>query len=312
MTQKDLYHRLTVNIAVSPCDDALAIGYDERQMNRVTVRIAQYWLYLGARVIFGHDWREDGVMRAVSEFAEIASSSGSLRIDDNTDDKESRWRMLNVVPVQIAEELSKYATDAVRNSTGILQVATLMDACEKLPPSKDSKIKTLYLRQLSKVNIDQEQKLWLLRNILTNLLSPGLRICLGGKTNGYTGYYAGVAEEAYLALKYRKPLYLIGGFGGATRQVCAALSNRKLQGISGPNGLERKIPISSSQESKNFFDIPPNGLTSELKEFGMTRLCEDNGLSEQENRQLFETTDVEFALDLISHGMRANLQKKNF
>lgn len=309
MIQKDQFNRLTVNIAVSPCDDAATIGYDQRQMNRVTTRIAQYWLYLEARVIFGHDWREDGVMRAVSEFAEIASSSGSLRIGDNTDDQESQWRMLNVVPVQTSGELSKYATDAVRNSTGILQVATLMDACKKLLPLKNLKLKKQYLLHLSNQNIDQEQKLWLLRNLLTDFLSPGLRICLGGKTNGYTGYYAGVAEEAYLALKNRKPLYLIGGFGGATRQVCTALSGKKRPSASKANGLERKTPISPDQQLNETFGVPPYGLTPELQEFGMSRLSKDNGLSDKENIQLFETTDIEFALGLISRGIRTKLQQ---
>ena len=59
----------SVNISVSSCEDAARLGYDDRQINRVVVRMAQYFLDHDMRVIFGHDWREYGVMRAVADFA---------------------------------------------------------------------------------------------------------------------------------------------------------------------------------------------------------------------------------------------------
>ena len=54
------------------------------------------------------------------------------------------------------------------------------------------------------------------------MLAPGCRVCLGGRTEDYQGREPGVMEEARLALTYRKPLYLMGGFGGATREFGAA------------------------------------------------------------------------------------------
>ena len=75
---------------------------------------------------------------------------------------------------------------------------------------------------------------------------------------GYGGNEPGVMEEANLALKYGKPLYLMGGFGGATRTV----------------GKER---------------MDWNTI---------------NGLSKPQNCELFETTDIERAMRLISVGIR--------
>ena len=51
----------SVGISVSPCEDATRIDYDTRQINRIVIRMAQYFLDRDMRVIFGHDWREDGV-----------------------------------------------------------------------------------------------------------------------------------------------------------------------------------------------------------------------------------------------------------
>lgn len=49
------------------------------------------------------------------------------------------------------------------------------------------------------------------------MLDPGCRICLGGKLEGYEGKEPGIVEEARFALEFNKPLYLLGGFGGAAR-----------------------------------------------------------------------------------------------
>ena len=65
----------SVNISVSPCSDAARIGYDERQINRIVIQMAQFFLDRNMRIIFGHDWREDGVMRAVANFAEAGDSA---------------------------------------------------------------------------------------------------------------------------------------------------------------------------------------------------------------------------------------------
>ena len=65
--------------------------------------------------------------------------------------------------------------------------------------------------------VPRHAQLTTLRRYLTLLLDPGCRICFGGKIDGFQGREPGVMEEARLALMYEKPLFLMGGFGGATR-----------------------------------------------------------------------------------------------
>jgi hypothetical protein len=45
------------------------------------------------------------------------------------------------------------------------------------------------------------------------------RILLGGKESGFEGRMPGIVEEAQLAIAARQPLFLIGGFGGATASI---------------------------------------------------------------------------------------------
>ena len=49
------------------------------------------------------------------------------------------------------------------------------------------------------------------------------RIVIGGKRSGFQGAIPGIVEEALLSLQRRKPLFLVGGFGGATLDIIRAL-----------------------------------------------------------------------------------------
>ena len=56
-----------------------------------------------------------------------------------------------------------------------------------------------------------------------SVAATSARVALGGKLHGYGGVLPGVAEEALLTLRADKPLYLLGGFGGASRAVLDVL-----------------------------------------------------------------------------------------
>jgi hypothetical protein len=52
-------------------------------------------------------------------------------------------------------------------------------------------------------------------------------ILLGGRRVGFQGALPGVMEEALIALKNGRPLYLVGGFGGVTLEILRALGVEK-------------------------------------------------------------------------------------
>ena len=253
----------SVGISVSPSVEATRLGYDDRQISRIVVRMAQYFLDRDMRVIFGHDWRDDGVMRAVADFAGVVAGRVTtveererrLRVDEPA--KVSEERMLNVVPAG-RESLSGAALEAERESGGVLRVIPVTEVRSHVAERARSA-----MRVSSEEGRDaREARLTELRHWMTLLLDPGCRVCFGGKTEGFQGKEPGVMEEARLALEYRKPLYLMGGFGGATR----------------------------------LFGVEP-------KQGGMGYWDTANGLTKGEKCKLFETTDVERAIRLISRGI---------
>ena len=206
----------SVNISVSPCEHAARLGYDDRQINRIVIRMAQYFLDHDMRVIFGHDWREDGVMRAVADFAgTVATRTAPGETPTATP------RMLNVVPVSRVA-LSNAAIEAQLDSGGVLEVTPFSELAESVAhragirhPGADADPTQL-----------REWELTALRHWLTELLAPGCRICLGGRLHGFQGQEPGVKQEARLALAYHKPLYLMGGFGGAAKAFAAEADYR--------------------------------------------------------------------------------------
>ncbi|MDE0305263.1 MAG: hypothetical protein OXI87_10315 [Albidovulum sp.] len=255
----------SVGISVSPSLEATRLGYDDRQVNRIVVRMAQYFLDQEMRVIFGHDWRDDGVMRAVADFACVVAArveTGEERERQQRSDetaKVAKERMLNLVPTE-RQFLNRAALEAERESGGVLRVIPAAEAQFHVSESE---------RELVEFRVSGEEKkelrnveLTRLRHYLTSLLNPGCRVCFGGKVDGFQGKEPGVIEEARLALLYEKPLYLMGGFGGATQS----------------------------------FGIDPGRQ-------GMSYWNAMNGLTPNQKRELFETTDVEQAIELISRGI---------
>ena len=216
----------SVGISVSPCEDAAKIGYDVRQINRLVIRMSQYFLDRDMRLVFGHDWREDGVMRAVARFAESVAAS---RTGSALDEADADWiehvnlgsrdlRMVNVVPM-FGPAISAVALKAARESRGVLGVVGVDAAVRHLLESRDPKseiYKKRLKREVSSVDDDRgRQQLGHLRVCMSWLLRDGCSVCLAGQTE--PGRPWGVAEEAGISMDFDRPLYVLGGYGGAAR-----------------------------------------------------------------------------------------------
>lgn len=207
-------------------------------------------------------------MRAVADFAGVVAGrretlvdpdENSYGLEETTD--VTAARMVNVVS-ETRDALSGEAVEAERESGGALRVITASDIASQFWGHWGPEMKAR-----GWVTTDgREGELTNLRHCLTIMLSPGCRVCLGGRMEGYEGEQSGVMEEARLALAYNKPLYLMGGFGGAARRF-------------------------GESDGEPYWDA-------------------ENGLNVEEKRKLFKTTDVEWALGLISRGVDAQGQRR--
>ena len=101
------------------------------------------------------------------------------------------------------------------------------------------------------------------------------RIVIGGKTADFKGKYPGIRQEAYMMLEANKPVYVIGCFGGASWDVAKDLDQGRLK----------------LEESDRAFS------TSDL----------NNGLSQEQNLELFYSDDLKKVTRLLLRGLKNKL-----
>lgn len=76
---------------------------------------------------------------------------------------------------------------------------------------------------------DKADDLTLMRQHMT--VDVNTRIVISGKISSYIGYAPAILEEAVLAMKNEKPLYVVGAFGGAAQKTACYLSKNKVASI---------------------------------------------------------------------------------
>jgi SLOG cluster2 len=132
------------------------------------------------------------------------------------------------------------------------------------------------------------------------------RVSLGGKPVGTMGRTSGVLEECYLTVQAGKPLYLIGGFGGATAVVVDAVRGIESSALSAV--LSDSVFTQRSAEWQGQFD--PRGGTEmldALRSCGVAGL--NNGLSEYDNETLMSTDDIDTIISLVMRGVHMTVAR---
>jgi hypothetical protein len=293
-----------VNLSVSESNDSEERGYPSWQVNRVTLQIVAALFGQGASLVFGHDWREDGVMEAVYGFARQVQSPVPLSAKGADNEAQPLLRnflpwpdkpflperdlerlsaTLRVEPVGLPSELTTFANDPV------------------LPHRDDDVYRYLRARGLT-----------FLRHKLNEVCD--VRVCLGGRRTGAQGRYPGVIEEALLALRSNKPLYLAGFLGGATAQVIDALEGKQIrEDFCAPTSVARlysEPPIKETDASTNSDRaVEREAIWKEFNRAGREWLTRTNGLTADENVALLHTSVVDQVIELVLTGL-SRLHKK--
>ncbi len=150
---------------------------------------------------------------------------------------------------------------------------------------------------------------------------PAAFVFIGGVLDVFKGVMPGVMEEFLRAAQADPaiPIYLMGGLGGATRSIARALlaapnsprpdelTQKHYQGQAARNGTEYDALLSelskeeSQEVSQQFEDLW--GIIKSRRGKGRLNNLFCNGLSDQENRDLLETTNTVQAVSLIWTGM---------
>jgi SLOG cluster2/TIR domain len=132
------------------------------------------------------------------------------------------------------------------------------------------------------------------------------RVLLGGKLEGYMGRWPGLVEEALLAKRSGKPIYLVGGFGGCTTALIDAIEGRAPDGLT--KSYQYRDPTYQTMLERYFQDAATDSvdyasLVGEFQAWGVAGLSATNGLTAEDNRRLFETPHVIEMVALVLRGL---------
>lgn len=140
----------------------------------------------------------------------------------------------------------------------------------------------------------------------------GAIVALGGKLSGYSGFVPGIFEEVLYALENRKPVFLLGGFGGAAEALAKVLL--------APSELPSALDLASHHASTPSLSKLEQEATRRGQDFATPKLLArlrskltadrtslasllGNSLTEDENRTLLTTSDVRQAGRILSRAL---------
>ncbi|MCE2508870.1 MAG: hypothetical protein J4G04_06195 [Nitrosopumilaceae archaeon] len=253
--------RLVVSISISESPDMPVLGMSDQHLQDAMYEIATHLLANGADLAYGGDLRPGGFTELLFELL--------YRYGDGTGGGCNVTNYL-AWPVHIG-----MAANDIDETVSWLRHIRL-----RLVGRDGGDISVRKRQRMTSRQPDEwewPEGLTAMRRTMCS--ETDARVALGGRVQDYSGRMPGVAEEVLLSLESRRPVFLLGGFGGCTRDIAETL------------GLVDRWAGSRPA-------WPGRG---ELERYGAEDLW--NGLSLEENRALAGSPHMGQAVPLILRGI---------
>ncbi len=320
LAQKSQLDGQLVAVSISNSNDLAANGLCSYHEQTLADEICLYLLLSGCRIAYGGGLSPERhnasnftlrlfeIVRAYSSLSHAVTGKGLLPIANY-----APWPLRLTYDDRV---LSLFGSVATLSEGSRPQ--DISESDDALFPPTDSGKRILAADTLER-RLAWTRGLTAMRRQMTQDTSA--RIAIGGRVDKFSGIYPGIVEEAWMSLAAGKPLFLCGAFGGASRLLIdAVLSGRsnlildcvqtpaisqcielakkrgitlvdagaKLSGLPDPKAL-----VLSEKMALDFSLVSKRGISESLK----------NGLSDQENMQLFFATEPEEISQLVITGL---------
>ena len=275
-----------IAISVSVNEDLEKIGFSEQHLNDISIEIARYIIANDGTALYGGDLRENGFTHYFSELSNQYKKAN---------DKD--FKFVNYFVFPNTKRLTRdVRIDFHSKQIEIKEISApktiTIDQQKEYNPFKSIEDRYSFCECFKEMRIQMAK-------------DCSARILVGGKTTNYLGYVPGVIEEALYTLKESKPLFLIGGFGGATEKLIRLIKGNVVEELTNDFQynteflLEFKNYVNSKCDFTDF-DI----LKAELSKFDIQKISELNGLSIEENEILFSSKNIHQILYLLMKGLK--------
>jgi len=131
-------------------------------------------------------------------------------------------------------------------------------------------------------------------------------IFIGGRTKGFKGKCPGILEEFLLALQQKHPIYLVGAFGGITKDIIDSLTGKHPDSFTNEyyfddSDYQKMIDIYNGKHPSNLIDY--GKYLALFSSIGLNGIESLNGLSERDNLRLTKTPHINEIIYLILKGL---------
>lgn len=275
-----------VAISVSEAPDSDVLGYGTEMIRDLTIELSRHLLIAGAKMIYGGDLRKDGYTELFCDL--------SLQYKDyqgNVDRDTFFFQNFFAWPIYLNfsdETKLQYVNSRVK--------PIFVDCPEEYWGDKSKPISPVNNKNNYAFALSLLKMRWQME------AETDARVILGGRTSGFSGFMAGVIEEFVQAVMAGHPVYLLGGFGGAASLLASLIKNEKrIEDV-----IKKACEAPRYADFMNFcgekkFDMGYDKL-KEIMSKGFD--CLNNGLSNEQNAILMQSTDVIEIVGLIINGLK--------
>lgn len=276
-----------IAISVSESENLEFLGLSQTMLRDLTVELSRHILIAKGRMVYGGDLRKDGYTEL---FKELSYQYGQFEKTDS-----SHIYFDNYLSWPITTKLTEgVEADYKHNRVRLIKVSRA-DECEGnvkleefLPPVGDSNL-FLWGQSLTKMRQTMEE-------------AVSARIIVGGRTGGFKGKMAGLLEEFKLAKEKNHPVFLVGGFGGISGMLCAAIRRE----ITSNAFVDKACKYDYYESLYKYYAAKGQPIDYSWID-GLSIKDLNNGLSIEANKRLFVSTNIMEIVSIILNGLSKTL-----
>jgi hypothetical protein len=298
----------TICVGISESGDAHRYGLSDTHIGSLCDEIHLYLLLAGLKIAYGGALIGDFSKGSNFTLRLFELVRGYSKLADGVNAPPIKKAILNVAPWPLRLNYGE-SEDALFDG----DVARYLEGPRPELPWSDNDLFPFLVGTKRTLASDTPLRRYAWARGLTSMrelisASSQARLVLGGKMESFAGLVPGVAEEAWLSLTQRKPLYLVGGFGGAARAVCDLLRGTKREEFTTVWAREHIADYDTAvgyyaDAGKEFSSLEIMGL--DISAYAGQDLGHvlKNGLDDRENRELMASIDAQRISGLVLTGL---------
>lgn len=275
-----------IAISVSINEDLEKIGFSEQHLNDISIEIARYIIANDGTALYGGDLRENGFTYYFSELSNQYKKAN-----------EKDFKFVNYFVFPNTKRLTRdvridFHSKQIKIKEVLVPKTVSIDEQKEYNPSKCIEDRYSFCECFKEMRVQMAK-------------DCTARILVGGKSTNYLGYIPGIIEEALYTLRQSKPLFLVGGFGGATQKLIRLIKGEHVEELTNDFQYDSgflKEYRDFVKDKCNYSDYQI--LKEEFLKFDIKKLSELNKLSVEENEILFSSKNIHEIVLLLIKGLR--------